>query len=444
MSDAMIERIKTFIASHQLLRHDAHYLVAVSGGADSVCLLLVLSELGFMVEAVHCNFNLRGDESRRDEEFVKQLCLDRGIALHLAHFDTRSYAQLHKVSIEMAARTLRYAYFEQLRQDMGFDDICVAHHRDDSVETILINLIRGTGLHGLTGIKARNGHVVRPLLCVGRKDILSWLAKQGQTYVTDSTNLECDVVRNKLRLQVLPLLEDAHPGAASNILSTASHLAQASLVYDNAIENVLSDIMSNGRIPIDRLLSQPSPESLLFHWLHHIGFNPDVIEDISSNLFNAPAGKVWMSETHVVTFHQGHLCCQLKPKPMEAIVIPETGTYVIGEQRLCVSMADGRQVVKQPASVSLDADIVNFPLTLRRVMEGDRFHPYGMKGSKLVSDYLAERKVNVIDRQSQMVVCDSSGSIVWLAGHRADERFAVTTDTTKTLLISLKSEKVKN
>ena len=437
--NAMIDRIRSFIVRNQLLNPDGHYLVAVSGGADSVCLLLVLKKLGYQVEAVHCNFNLRGEESVRDEQFVIRLCKDKGIALHLTHFDTKTYAMLHKVSIEMAARTLRYGYFEQLRQDIGFDDICVAHHQDDSAETILINLIRGTGLHGLTGIKPRNAHIVRPLLCVGRTDILKWLEQQGQDYVTDSTNLECDVVRNKLRLQVLPLLEDAHPGAAANILATARHIAEASFVYDHAIENALNDMLTNDRMSISKLLAKPSPESILYHWLHPFGFNPDVIEDIASHLVKATAGKMWMSETHVATFHQDHLCCQLKPKPMDAVIIPEPGNYVFEYLKLRVSKVEERQVVKHPTTVSLDADRTAFPLTVRRIKDGDRFHPYGMKGSKLVSDYLADRKVSILDRQSQLVVCDSTGSIVWLVGHRADERFAVTQTTTTTLLISLLS-----
>ena len=164
----MIQKVSEFIAKHQLLSHDDLHLVALSGGADSVALLLILQQLGYRIEAAHCNFRLRGEESDRDEEFVKSLCRKRNIQLHIIHFDTNEYAALHQVSIEMAARDLRYGYFRQLCQDIGATSVCVAHHRDDAVETSLMNLLRGSGIHGLTGIRPKNGHVVRPLLCVSR------------------------------------------------------------------------------------------------------------------------------------------------------------------------------------------------------------------------------------------------------------------------------------
>ena len=167
------ETVRQYIAKEQLLSADALHLVALSGGADSVALLLILKRLGYTVEAVHCNFHLRGEESNRDEIFVRELCEKVEVKLHLIHFDTVAYAELHQVSIEMAARQLRYRYFEQLRQDIGAEEVCVAHHRDDAVETLLMNLVRGTGIHGLTGIRPRNGHVVRPLLCLSREQIVS-------------------------------------------------------------------------------------------------------------------------------------------------------------------------------------------------------------------------------------------------------------------------------
>ena len=195
MSNSLLHRVRAFIWQQRLLSPDGRYLVAVSGGADSVCLLLMLLQRGYEVEAVHCNFKLRGDESQRDEVFVKDLCQRLDVKLHLTHFDTREYAAMRRISIEMAARQLRYAYFEQLRRDIDAADICVAHHQDDAVETFLMNLIRGTGIHGLTGIKPRNGHIVRPLLCLSRQDILLWLDEQHQTFVTDSSNMVADIVR---------------------------------------------------------------------------------------------------------------------------------------------------------------------------------------------------------------------------------------------------------
>ena len=217
----MWSKIDAYIKKYNLLKTNNLYLVALSGGADSVTLLLLLKEHGFNVHAAHCNFHLRGAESDRDETFCVELCRGLGVELHRAHFDTREYAELHKVSIEMAARELRYNWFAQLCKDIDAAGVCVAHHRDDSVETVLLNLVRGTGLRGLTGIKAKSEQtmtcrhnpqkqsklvVLRPLLCVSRAEIEDFLVKRGQKYVTDSTNLEADVQRNKIRLQVLPVL----------------------------------------------------------------------------------------------------------------------------------------------------------------------------------------------------------------------------------------------
>ena len=228
----MWSKVRKYIDHHKLLEDNGLYLVALSGGADSVALLLLLHEHGFRVHAAHCNFHLRGGESDRDEAFCESVCAERQIPLHKAHFDTHEYAQLHKVSIEMAARELRYHWFEQLRRDMDADGICVAHHRDDSVETVLLNLIRGTGLRGLTGIQPRNGYILRPLLCLSREDIERYLHERNQPYVTDSTNLEADVQRNRVRLQLMPLLKTLNPSVCESIQQTASHLAEAQVVLD--------------------------------------------------------------------------------------------------------------------------------------------------------------------------------------------------------------------
>ena len=221
----MKARVKEFLSSTNLLDNNSLYLVGLSGGADSVALLVLMHEMGYHVHAAHCNFQLRGEESLRDEEFCVNLCKELAIPIHLVHFDTLTYVSLHKVSIEMAARELRYRWFESLRNDIGAAGICVAHHRDDSVETVLMNLLRGTGLRGLTGIQPRHGYVLRPLLCVTRKEIEDYLAEKGQSYVTDSTNLKPDVLRNAIRLHVIPLLKSLNPAAVDNIQRKAMNLS---------------------------------------------------------------------------------------------------------------------------------------------------------------------------------------------------------------------------
>ena len=231
-----VQTIQQNIIQQHLLEKDKKYLVALSGGADSVALLLVLYELGYTVEACHCNFHLRGEESDRDERFCVTLCQQLNIKLHRIHFDTRTYAKLHNESIELAARNLRYRFFDQLRKDVDAAGICVAHHQDDNVETILINLVRGTGLKGLTGISPVNGYIIRPFLCITRQDILDYLTERQQNFVTDSSNLVDDVVRNKIRLNIIPMLKEINPAVCHNIAATARYLTEASKMLTAALE----------------------------------------------------------------------------------------------------------------------------------------------------------------------------------------------------------------
>ena len=436
---SMTESVRKFIEREGLLHGDDLHLVAVSGGADSVCLLLVLQRLGYRVEAVHCNFHLRGEESNRDEDFVKTLCQEKGIALHLVHFDTLAYAGQHRVSIEMAARELRYRYFEQLRRDIGAATICVAHHQDDTVETILMNLLRGTGLRGLQGIQPRRGHIVRPLLCVGRQQIEQWLAEQGQAYVTDSTNLVPDIVRNHLRLNVMPQLRMAVPHAEAGILATARRVGEAVRVYDAAVGQRLGQLVCDDALSVDALLLEPSPESLLYEWLSPYGFSPATIESICTTLSAQSAvhnSRQWLSATHWLVCHGGKLTLAPTPLDRPTMRLPETGTFVYdGDERFRVVLKEGAFVDRDARACCLDAAKVAFPLTIRPIRQGDRFQPLGMKGSRLVSDFLTDRHCSPVEKSRQLVVCDANGQILWLLGHRPDHRFRVAKATQRTLYI---------
>lgn len=434
----MLNKVKKYINDHRLLEADKRYLVALSGGADSVCLLLVLKQLGYQIEAVHCNFLLRGDESHRDEVFAHSLCDAYSIPFHVIHFDTRTYAQLHKISIEMAARDLRYQYFENLRRDIQADGICVAHHQDDSVETILMNLLRGTGIHGLSGIKPRNGYILRPLLCVSRKEIEAWLDERHQTYVTDSTNLEADVVRNKLRLNIIPQLHNITPSAVSNILDTAQHISEATAVYDHYMQEALKRLVDSNSIAICDLLQEPSPESLLHQWLSQYGFPSALIQSIWNSVAISQSGAEWYSATHQLTISRGKLIVEPKQAERPTLRIPETGVYIYDDStKIRLSTKEGVNIIPTPTIACLDAEKVKFPVILRPVAKGDRFTPYGMKGSKLISDYLTDRHLSVFEKRRTLVLCQSDGTILWLAGYRPDAHFCVTSSTHSTLIITL-------
>ena len=387
-------------------------LVAVSGGADSVALLCMMHEQGTDIAALHCNFHLRGEESERDERFVSDLCQKLHIPLHVKHFDTRSYAKEHHISIEMAARELRYTWFEEKRQELGAEDIAVAHHRDDQAETVLLNLIRGTGLRGLSGMHPRSGHIVRPLLNWSRQDILDYLSRIGQDFITDSTNLERDALRNRIRLDVMPLLREINPQAAGHIADTARIVAEALPYYRQGVD------MSTDLSP-----------TTLHERLLGLGFTPAQEQQMWQS---QRSGATFESATHRATFSQGRLVVEekLAPAPMpilteSLIEVPDPLAWVTHE-----SLPSDTCVI--------DARLVSRGLTTRQSKPGDRFRPFGMKGgSRLVSDFLAERGLSVFERQRQWLVCHGD-DIVWVIGHRIDDRFRITAATKKILKLSIK------
>lgn len=463
----MIKRVADFINKHQLLRPEERYLVALSGGADSVCLLLILKQLGYSVEAVHCNFNLRGEEARRDELFCVSLCEEQQIPLHRIHFDTRAFASSHHVSVEMAARELRYRYFAQLCQDLSAAAVCVAHHQDDTVETVLMNLLRGTGIHGLAGIQPVSCltamskpfpaplTVVRPLLCLSRKEIEKYLESIGQSYMTDSTNL-CpeETLRNKLRLEIIPLLQQVNPSVKENIAQSAHYLQEATKVFDEAMKEHINKVMTGNRISIKSLKTMPSPEYVLYTILKDYGFSSAQVEQIGERL-DAEAGTVFRSTTHEVLVDRDELIIEPLFVPAKPMRIPETGTYLYSSDNTAVptshegqsshlrfsfaekSLSDLGSIPHDKHIACLDASLVSFPLTIRQVQKGDRFVPFGMKGSKLVSDYLTDRKYSLFEKRRQLVVTDNSDRIVWLVNERPDDRCCVTNNTEKVLLITV-------
>ena len=424
----MWSKVEGYIAKHKLLDISNLYLVALSGGADSVCLLLMLHEAGYHLHAAHCNFHLRGAESDRDEAFCVSLCERLGIELHRVHFDTWTYAKLHKVSIEMAARELRYKWFEQLRTDIGAAGICVAHHRDDSVETVLMNLVRGTGLRGLCGIQPRHEFILRPLLGVSREEVEAYLVGKGQEFVTDSTNLEDDVMRNKIRLNILPMLRELNPAVSENIQRTAEHLADAQMMLDGIVE------LYKDRKVLDlkELTKYVSSEYVIFEWLKNYGFNGNQVDQI----MNAETGSIFTSSTgNDLLVDRQRLIVESSLKPMKKIAIPEDGKYLIGNNTFRIRKCTP-YVSKQKDLATLDASKILFPLTVRRVEEGDRMQPYGMKGSKLLSDLMTDLKMTLFEKRRQLVVVDAQGIIVWAVGLRTDQRVAVTEGTTEVLEIA--------
>jgi tRNA(Ile)-lysidine synthase len=440
-------RIEAYIAKHGLMSKNDRVLVTLSGGADSVSLLRVLLSLGYDCVAVHCNFHLRGEESFRDQNFAEELCRELGVKLLVRDFDTIAYSTENGVSIEMAARTQRYSAFEELREECGAAVIAVAHHSDDSVETVLLNLNRGTGIRGLTGIKPKNGFIVRPLLCVSKSEIEDYLKSLDQPFVTDSTNLLSDFTRNKIRLKLLPLMREINPSVEDSIMNTSIKLQQVLDVYLSAvrigIERVSVTDKDITKIDIEKLRKEPSVGALLFEMLFPLGFNNSQIADIENSLLSE-SGKMFHSESHLVI------------KDRDSIIISRSRVDKTTEgdisirvyDELLIELSDGRKlvfelkpsdfgVIRDTSIATLDADKVGEALVVRHVKAGDAFIPFGMKGRKLLSDYMTDRKFNLLQKDEQMLVCNDK-DIVWVVGERIDNRYRVSNETKRILLISIR------
>ena len=419
--------VEKFIDQKSLFERCDKVLVALSGGADSVALLRVLHALGYQCECAHCNFHLRGEESNRDEAFVQQLCQKFDIPLHVTHFDTTDYAHTKRISIEMAARELRYQWFETLRQSIGASVIAVAHHRDDSVETFLLNLIRGTGINGLKGIAPKNGYVVRPLLQESRENILDYLQHLNQEYVTDSTNLQDEYMRNKIRLNLLPLMKELNPSVSESIAATAERLADAALIYNKEREMAIQKVMKGEKvISISALLDETAPSSLLFELLHPYGFNPSQIKDIYQSLFGQSGRRFHSSQWEVLRDRDSLILHSFNGEEINHV--PPTLTYET------VDITPEFIIPRDKHIACLDADKVTLPLTVRTWQVGDKFTPLGMKGKKNVSDYLTDRKFTLFQKGHQYVACQGD-KIVWLIGERIDNAYRIDADSKRALIV---------
>ena len=420
-------KVRQFIERKSLLQKGDKVLVALSGGADSVALLRVLLQLGYACEAAHCNFHLRGAESNRDEAFVTALCQQLNVPLHVKRFQTKAYAKKNGISIEMAARDLRYDWFATSAKKLDCAAIAVAHHQDDSIETFLLNLIRGTGLKGLQGMHPINGAIVRPLLCVNRQEILDYLQHLGQAYVTDSTNLQTDFTRNKIRLELLPLLESINPAIKQRLLLTMDHLKEALLIYNSGITEGLMRVLDKKGINIKKLLAEPSPQSLLYEYLSPSGFNETQINDIMQTL-QGQSGKVFTGKDVCVVKDRTHLIMEKIKEPtppeLEQEELPYTPDFVIP---------------KDKDTACLDADKLKGGVQVRLFQPGDWFIPFGMKGKKLVSDFLTDQKKSVSEKARQYVLCCES-EVAWVIGERIDNRFRVDNHTKRVILFRKKSE----
>lgn len=423
----LMKKVKEFIEKEDLFSKQDKILVALSGGADSVALTRILITLGYHCEAAHCNFELRGEESDRDEDFVRNFCRSLNIKCHSIHFETRRYAAQQSISIEMAARELRYNWFSKICEESDCQVVAVAHHKDDSVETMLLNLIRGTGINGLLGIRPKNGNVVRPLLCASRQEVVAYLHRMNQTYVTDSTNLEDEYTRNKIRLNLLPLMEEINPSVKDGLVKTASYLNDISKVYQQAIKESIDRIFitPEKEISIEKLMNEPAPQALLFEVLSPLGFNSTQVEEVYGSLNGQPGKRFISSQWQVV-------------KDRELLLIEKVKTANDKPQIIFEEVLFTKEFVipKDKNTACFDANKFKGVISIRKWEKGDYFIPFGMKGKKLVSDFMTDSKFSLLKKEQQWVL-SCNDQIAWLIGERTDNRFRIDDSTQKVIIAKL-------
>ena len=423
-------------------------LVAVSGGPDSIVLLDALYRERFSVVVAHCNFHLRGEASNEDALFVQQLANKYQVPYCQVDFDTEKVAEERKVSIEMAARDLRYEWFEQMADEHDCDLIAVAHNADDVVETFFLNLTRGSGLQGLSGMAELRGRVVRPLLKVSRKQIMEYIAENELDYRIDATNLETVYTRNKIRHNVVPQLTEINPSFLDTMANNMRFIASAQSIVESyaaeAYKRVVTEDGERIRFDLKALRECEGVDTLLFMWLSKYGFGSDVVVQLYRSL-NDIAGKQFYSQTHrIVGGTESLECAKRSLSDMSdysdrsdlSDLSDDTRLLVI-EEPIWVEIREvdieGFEVVKSGNVACLDADKLQYPLVFRRWKKGDWFIPFGMKGRKKLSDFFADKKMNLIDKE-QVWLLTLGDDIVWVVGHRVDARYAVT-DTTKRVKI---------
>lgn len=435
----MLERdFLGFINDNRLFGPTDRVLLAVSGGLDSIVMTELTHQIGQAFAIAHVNFGLRGAESEADAHFVQNKAEHYGVPFHLIHVDTAVIAAERGISIQMAARELRYAWFAQLLKEQLYACVATAHHQNDVLETMLLNLTRGTGIAGLRGIAVNQNGIVRPLLFATRDQLTAYATTQELTYREDSSNADDKYARNRIRHHVVPVLTDLNPGLWQTLPRTIERLEAAETLVQAELKRSWSELVevleSHLLLPINKLLAQSELLFRLTEWLKPMGFTTDQVVQMGRSL-QQPVGQVFLSTTHRITHERNGLRLEPLPVPTDYDVQltqwPDAPISVTGQLTLVVQLVHKLTDFKpdpNPNTACLDADTLTFPVNIRPWRQGDRFRPLGLNGHKLVSDLLNDQKVSRSERE-QTAVLESDGVIAWVIGRRIDHRFRITAAT---------------
>ena len=445
MRNILLDHFEQYNARHSLFTHDDKILLTVSGGVDSMVMLALFVEAGYSVGVAHCNFALRGAESDEDEATVAAEAVKYGVPIYNKRFDTTGEMERTGESMEMAARRLRYEWFDQICQEHGYTTIAIAHHIDDSIETFFINLLRGTGLRGLTGITRQRGNIVRPLLFAERKEILEYAVAHKIPYREDSSNRSTKYLRNKIRLGLLPMIREINPRFTSIMRGNLYRLSDAQRFIEAGIAKIKEQVLEscNGIDRIHTSLIEPHfpQEFVIYEILNSVyGFKGDVVDELYKALVSGSSGKRFYAREHMACIDRSDIVISAiaDDDPCQTLVEREAIKSYCGNSVLYYEHTDIDNVsdYNAPQEIAyLDEQKLSYPLTLRRWQEGDSFIPFGMMGRKKVSDFLTDRKMSVVEKSRQFVLV-SGEDIVWVVGCRIDDRYRVTNRTEDILKIT--------
>lgn len=450
----MLNEFISFIESEKLFSDTDRILLGVSGGIDSVVMLDLFAKGGFECGVAHCNFKLRGEEAEQDAVFVEQLAEHYGFPFHEAEFKTEEYAEKRGVSVQMAARSLRYEWFEQIRQRHSYNFVALAHHQDDIVETFHINLSRGTGIKGLSGIKPKKGNTVRPILFLFRDQINEYCQENQLSYREDSTNATVKYARNKIRHQVLPAMQKINPSYSHTIIKNIERLKEVEKIYNCTIEDKKKEICrhEHGKffIDIEQLKALCSPGTFLFEFLQPYHFTPPVTHDILRSL-DAQSGKHFFSNTHVLIKDRNELIVKEQSQeqsqsPHEFLIHAKEKKVAVksGKQMQCYQIEEvphtpGLQIKASPQVAYIDMDKLQFPLKIRHWQHGDFFYPLGMDSKKKISDFFIDNKISVEEKEN-IYLLTSGNDIVWVVANRIDDRYKIRPSTEQILKITVSTQ----
>ncbi len=439
----MLQKFQKHILNRFSFLNDKKILIAISGGIDSVVLTHLFSQLHSKMSLAHCNFQLRNEESNKDEEFVKSLGKTLNIETFTTQFNTLKFSSDNKLSIQVAARELRYQWFDELLVKHQFDYVLTAHHADDNLETFLINLTRGTGLEGLTGIPEINKKTIRPLLIFSSDEILDYAKEHNIEWREDKSNASTKYIRNKIRHQIVPVLKEINPSLLTSFSKTTAHLQESQQIIDDNIENVKTEVLlAKGgvvKMDIDKIQQLSNPKAYLYQLLKEYYFTE--WNDIA-NLLTAQSGKQVFSKTHKLLKNRGFL---LLSKVSLAESLSADDRFLIKENTLKITKPiclefekSSKDFIKNNQIIYVDKDLLKFPLQVRKWQKGDYFYPAGMQGKKKLSKYFKDEKLSLLEKENIWLLCNDFNEIIWVVGKRQDNRFTITNNTKKRLKITLK------